>query len=118
MRHTLTIPDWHPPKANHYRGRHWSAEHKAKRACAEFIALYAAQAGIPRAISKRRVHPAITLGPRDRQPDDDAFDKVLYDALVRCGLLLDDGPALCERCRIVFWRGRRRATTIYLEDME
>ena len=59
----------------------------------------------------------IVLGPRCRQPDRDAFDKALLDALVRAGLLLDDGDrGLAGRVSVTFARGPRKATHIVLAD--
>ena len=46
------------------------------------------------------------LTPRQLQPDRDAFDQLLLDALVGAGLLLNDGDrGLAGRVEVTFRRG-------------
>src|SRR5947209_8313257 len=88
---TLTVPRWRPPACNSWRGRHWSKAHKLRKAAEQLLATDARQQRIPQAAGRRRVTVEVVLAPRMRQPDRDAFDKLLLDALVNVGLLLDDG---------------------------
>jgi hypothetical protein len=113
----ITIPNWQPCPLNRYRGRHWSREHKAKKEARELIGTYAYMVPVPRATGPRRVRLHVTLGSAQPQPDRDAYDKVLLDALVSCGLLLDDGETgLKGRLQVTFTRGSTHATAIVLQD--
>lgn len=117
--HTLTIPNWLPPRLNQVRGRHWYAEAKLKKEAIAFIVFYARLCGVPPARGRRRVSLRIVLGPRRRQPDRDAYDKMLLDALCRAGLLLDDSDrGLVGRVDIQFRRGPNCETTITIEEAE
>lgn len=119
MKHVVTIPDWLPPRLNQVRGRHWRAEYRAKKQAAEIVGAYAQQASVPRAKGRRRISLTITLGKGHRQPDRDAYDKVLLDALKRAGLILDDSDRGLEgRMEVEFSRGPTNRTEIFLEDIE
>jgi hypothetical protein len=117
MRHVLDIPGWLPCRLNQLLG-HWHNRHRLKKADRETVGLYARLAGIPRARGKRRVSLVLTLAPRQRAADPDAFHKSLLDALTACGLLVDDNRQGCELGSVTFQRGRQKATTIILEDLE
>lgn len=117
MRHVLDIPGWLPCRLNQLLG-HWSTRHRLKKADRETVGLYARQAGIPRARGKRRVSLVLTLAPRQRAADPDAWWKSVLDALTACGLLVDDNRQGCELGSVTFQRGRQKATTIILEDVE
>jgi hypothetical protein len=114
---TLTVPDWTPARLNQFLGKHWSAGHRLKKADRQTLGLYAATSGIPKASCRRRVSVTFTLQPRARRFDPDAPLKSLLDALVACGMLVDDGPKWCELGGIAFRRGKDRATEIRLEDL-
>jgi Holliday junction resolvase RusA-like endonuclease len=74
---------------------------------------------VPGATGQRRVSLSVTLAPRRRQPDADAYDKVLLDSLVRCGLLCDDNAkGILGRMSVEFLRGKTSETRITLEDVE
>jgi hypothetical protein len=117
MRHILEIPGWHPTRLNNLFG-HWVRCHRLKKADRETVGLYARMVGIPRAKGKRRVSLVLTLAPRQRAADPDAWWKSVLDALVQAGLLVDDNRQGCELGSVTFRRGRQRATTIILEDVE
>lgn len=118
MTYTLTITNWTPPLINAVRGRHWSAEHKAKKEAAGLLWIAARQAGCPDATGPRRVSVRVTLGPGQRIRDPDACDKILLDALVRAGLLTDDDYAgVVGRMQVDYDRGPRPATVLTLEDV-
>jgi hypothetical protein len=59
----------------------------------------------------------LTLGPRQRGGDPDAYFKSVLDALVRAGLLIDDNRQGAELGDVTFARGLARRTEIVLEDV-
>ncbi len=107
------------PRLNEVRGRKWYAEHAKKKQLANDFALLARIQNVPKATTRRSVSLAVTLGPRRKKPDADAYDKLLLDALVRCDLLLDDSArGLVGRVEVSFERGTKDETRITLEDVE
>ena len=115
----LVIPKWRPPLSNDWRGRHWSVAHRLRKLSTQVLGIYALQQHVPRATGQRRVSVEIVLAPRQRQPDRDAFDKLLLDALTGAGLLLDDGErGLVGRVEVTFRRGVAGdwGTVLYLSD--
>lgn len=114
----LRIPRWQPERLNRLIGCHWATKHRRKRADREMVAGYALAQQIPRAEGKRRVSLVVTLGPRQRGFDPDSPWKSLLDALVACGLLVDDSGRWVEAGAVTFERGRERGTLIILEDVE
>ena len=118
MTHTLTIPNWLPPRANEWCYRHWNFKRGLTDDAEKFVRIYAAEQNIPRAKGRRRVSLLLTLGKGRRQADRDAYDKILLDVLVRTGLLLDDGDkGMAGRMEVEFERGTESATQITLEDV-
>ena len=116
-RHVLTVDGWHPYRLNQLIGVHWGTRSKRKRIDRAAVALAARIASVPPATGKRCVSLLLTMAPRQRRPDPDALWKSLLDALVRCGLLVDDGAAWCELGPVTFDRGPRRRTVVVLEDL-
>lgn len=114
--HTLIVDGWQPARLNDLLG-HWSRRARLKRADRDVIAAYARLAGVPSARGRRRVSLLITLAPRQRAPDPDSLWKSTLDALVRCGLLLDDDRFGVELGPVTFDRGPARQTAITLEDV-
>jgi hypothetical protein len=115
----LVVPKWRPPLCNSWRGRHWSVAHRLRKQATQLLGAYALERHVPRAAGRRRVSVEIVLAPRQGQPDRDAFDKLLLDALVGAGLLLDDGErGLAGRVEVAFRRGDASTwgMTIVLED--
>jgi len=117
MHYILTIPDWAPTPLNKLLSAHWGTPAKRKKADARMIWAYAASAQIPKATGKRSVELTITLAPRQRAADPDAYFKSGCDALVRCGLLTDDNRQGVELLPVRFKRGERKATRIVLRDL-
>ena len=115
MIHTVRIPHWHPARVNQLLGGHWAKAARLKKA--DRLTLFLAFQKTPRATGRRRVSFTITLGPRMRAPDPDAFFKSLLDGLVRCGMLTDDNRQGVELRMPEFDRGPVKATTITLEDL-
>ncbi len=102
----LVVLRWHPPRCNVWRGRHWAVAHKLRKQAVQLLGVYAVQQRVPKARGRRRVSVEIVLAPRQRQPDADAYDKLLLDSLVGAGLLLDDGArGLVGRVEVSFRRG-------------
>lgn len=115
---TITIPGWHPPAANDWVGHHWSRKHKLRKEATDFLSTYARLAEAPKAAGARRVRLELAGwehgGPF---PDEDAYDKLLLDALVNAGLLVDDdAKGLVGRVEVRFERGPK-TTTLILEDV-
>ena len=115
--YTLFIDDWHPARLNQLMRGHWSNGHRAKKADLAIICGYAVQAKIPVATGKRSVELTITLGPRQRAADPDAYFKSACDALVRCRLLTDDNRQGVELLPVKFERGEKKATRIVLREI-
>lgn len=118
---TLTIDNWQPARLNQLLSGHWSKRARLKRQDRDTVFLAASKGiledGLRFALGKRRVSLEITLAPRQRAGDPDAYWKSLLDALVHAGLLLDDNRQGVELGPVTFIRGPRRATTITLEDL-
>src|SRR4051812_7545214 len=112
--YTLTIEGWHPARLNDLLRGHWSRGHRLKKADRQIVGLAARLQGIPPATGKRRVSLTITLGPRQRAGDVDAYQKSLLDSLVQAGLLTDDNRQGVELAPVQFERGPGRSTTIIL----
>lgn len=116
--HSILIPDYHPPRLNQIRGRHWAVERRAKKELAELLRVYSLLQGVPTAVSRRQVKLALSGWPQGKFPDRDAWDKCLLDALVHASLLLDDSDRGLEgRVEVVYHRSERRWTQIELTDV-
>jgi hypothetical protein len=118
LTHMLHIEGWHPARNNQWHGSHWAVRARLKKADRERVALHAGRVGVPHATGKRRVTLTITLGPRQRGGDPDAYWKACLDSLVSCGLLVDDNRQGVELAPVRFGRAKVKATTILLEDVE
>lgn len=111
----IIIPNWHPAPLNKLLGGHWSKGAKFKSTDRAIVAAYAKP--FAKAQGKRRVTLRIVLGKGERACDPDAFWKSLLDALVQCGMLVDDNRQNVELMPVRFDRGARRSE-IMLEDLE
>jgi hypothetical protein len=116
--HILTIDGWHPSTLNRLLGCHWGKRSRLKRSDREMIGWSARLAGTPPATGRRCVSLLLTLAPRQRAGDPDAYWKSILDGLVHAGLLLDDNRQNVELGAVVFGRGKTRATTIRLVDQD
>jgi Holliday junction resolvase RusA-like endonuclease len=117
MIHELTIPGWHPVRLNQLLHVHYLKRARMKKADRMMVAFYARHFKIPPATGKRRVSLQITLAPRQRAGDPDAYWKSLLDALVHAELLLDDNRQGVETGPVTFARGVCKVTTIILEEL-
>lgn len=120
MTYRIAIPDWKPTSVNSLLRSHWSRRSKIKTADADMVAVYARIAGVPQASGKRRVSISVLVKPGKggRLPDPDNLLKSTLDALVKCGLLLDDSADRCSIGSIDVERGSETSTAIYLQDLE
>lgn len=116
MIQTLVIDNFHPTRLNQLLGNRFK-RHRLKASDRDIVTGTAMQQGIIKATGKRRLIVRITLAPRQRAADVDAYQKSLCDALVCCGALLDDNRQSVELGPILFDRGPRKMTTILLEDL-
>lgn len=114
--HVLRIAGWHPTPLNKLVGRHPMQAHKLKADDKAQVRIEAVIQRIPPAAFRRTVSLTITLAPRQRACDPDAYWKSLLDALVGAVLLVDDSRQWCRLGSVTFDRGERRSTTITLTD--
>jgi Holliday junction resolvase RusA-like endonuclease len=99
-------------KANRYRARRLKLKDETA------VSVCARSADITRAEVPRRVSLHITLGKRQRRPPDrDAWWKSLLDALVACGLLVDDSPRWCDTGTVTYDRASLPSMRVTLEDL-
>ncbi len=118
MKQNIVLPIL-PPRLNQVIGRKWFIVDRLKRDLTTALSLCARDQNIIPATLRRKVSLHVVLGPRRKQPDADAYDKLLLDALVRCGLLVDDSArGLVGRVEVSFERGTKDETRITLEDVE
>ena len=117
MAWTITIPDFIPARVNDLYSGHWTKRRALKKNDAEIIGGYALKAGVPKATGKRRVSLTITLTPKMRGHDPDAFFKSVLDSLVHCCVLAEDNSRACELGPVTFERGKRKQTVITVEDI-
>ncbi len=95
---------------------HWFA-HRLKKRDRLWIELEAKSQGIVPAAGKRLVKLIVTMAPKQRCPDPDAWQKSIGDALTHAGLILDDNHKWVEWCPVVYQRGEFREMAILLEDV-
>lgn len=119
---TLTLEGWQPAPLNVLMGLHWAKRMRRKNADCAIIALEAIRQGITRATGKRRVTLRILWAPgrgciKHGYVDGDALWKTSLDALVRCGVLLGDGPDHVETGTPTHEQATRKGLVITLEDL-
>ena len=117
MTHRLIVSRWLPTRANQLRG-HWAEAARLKRVDRDLIAGYVAYHRLPVAVGRRRVTLNITLSPKCRGTDPDAWWKSLLDALTHAGMLVDDSSKWCELGPVTVKRGKEKGTEILLDDVE
>lgn len=113
----LVVPNWTPPRLNQAIGCHWRKLNRLKCETIGLLTVYAREQSVPAATCRRSVRLIVTLGPGQKTPDEDAYDKMLLDALTRAGLLIDDGKrGLKGRMAVEFKRGPQKQTEIVLTE--
>jgi len=115
MIYAIVISNWHPARLNELLNACKWKRLRIKKDDKELVAAYGRD--VPKATGKRRVSIMLTLAPRQRAGDPDAYWKSLLDALVKAKLLLDDNRQHCELGTVEFERGKKRETRITLEDI-
>ena len=113
----LIIPNYLPPSLNVLMRMHWSKANRLKKECADFVTHYAREQGVEAASEVCRVSLLLTMGPRGRRFDDDNAWKVILDALVKAGLLVDDSPKWARRGDVWWARGPQRETVVVLDSL-
>lgn len=116
------VPDFTVPSLNDFLGRHWSRINRAKKALADLLGVYACKAGVPRVTPAyrpvRRFLVTVVGWPSgETMPDPDNLNKVLRDAAVSCGLLVDDSLEWCETRDPLLQRGAPPAGVFSLADL-
>lgn len=118
MLHRIVCPNWRPtPDNNLTDGSHWAKKHRLKKQDKAMIKTYAMLANVLRATGKRLVSLEITLSGRQQEADPLAYGKSLNDALVSCGMLIDDSDRYMVWGGVTYSRGEPQ-TVIVLEDLE
>jgi hypothetical protein len=115
--HRLVLDGWRPWPLNRLLRMHWAARGRALRGDAAVVAAEALRQGVPRAAGRRRVSLTVLHRKGRGRPDGDALWKSTLDALVGCGLLLDDGPAYCELGPVGYAAAGRRGLVVVLQDV-
>ena len=117
-RFEVMIEGWHPAKLNQLNVGHWGRRRKLKDIDAKVLANECDRARVSGAIGKRRVTLTITLAPRQRAADPDAYWKSLLDGLKRCGALREDNRHWVETPPPIFERGPCAKTLLLIEDID
>lgn len=118
---TINIPNWRPATLNSMSSsNHWAKRAKLKKIDRQMVAAYAS--GLPKAEGKRKVTIEISHGKGQRMCDPDAFYKSTLDALVHCGMLVDDSDKYVKLGDVEQHRAnkhiKKAGTIITLEDIE
>lgn len=120
MKIQIDIPNWHPTPLNKLLSLHWGKASRLKKQDRNLVWAYATKNQAKPATIKRRLTLQINLEKGQRACDPDAYFKSTADALVHCGLLVDDNRKWVEFAPMTFTRlpeGEKRSTSIILEDM-
>lgn len=102
-----------PTPLNVLLRKHWSVRQSEQRKWDAFVAV--ARAAMPRERRKAITPAVVTLAFwSKRRRDPDGMAKLPLDALVKAGLLVDDGPPHVAELRLRSERGEAR-TTVKIE---
>ena len=115
MIQTLRLPGWHPTRANVLLRVHWAKRSRLLGQDQQTVGILGRQQGILKAEGKRRV--SLIIQHARTAPDPDALLKSLFDALVKCGYLIDDKGQWCEIGSITFEKAKAKGMVITLEDL-
>lgn len=118
MSYVITISEWNPATINQLLAGHWSKGAKLKKHDKRIVWTASLECKVPKATVKRLVGLTINLGKGQRACDPDAYWKSLLDALVKCGMLVNDSPKWVELLPVKYTRdGGKKHTIITLTDM-
>lgn len=115
--HILDLPAFTPPSVNKAMFASVKQRSRIQRGTRDIIGCEARRQGIPLATCKRRLSLVVTLGKGQRKLDRSNVFKVVEDALVCTGLLVDDTDRWVEHGNVTWERGERR-TQVLLEDLK
>jgi Holliday junction resolvase RusA-like endonuclease len=115
MQYVLAIDGWLPERINVLLRRHWAKRNRILKADAVQLKIEADNQNIPMATGKRRV--TLTLFHNRMASDPDARLKGLLDALVKCGLLIDDSLTWLELGPVRSVMRAVKGIEIVLEDI-
>jgi len=110
----IHIKNWRPAALNEYVGKHWAIGHKLKKRDREMV--WAHMPHVFKPTGKRQVDLHISLAPKQKKVDPDGYWKSVNDALVYCGLLIDDTDQYVKLGEVTYSRGEP-STTILLTDI-
>lgn len=113
----IKIPNYHPTRLNALLAMNYHAANNRKKGDTQMIAAYAMQAKIPKAKGKRKVEITIEI-TKGREPDPDAYFKVVHDALKQTGYIIDDSSKYIDFVPTKFIRAKHKAIVIRLTDLE
>ena len=111
--HEIRIPDYLPMRLNELLRAHWAVRRKAQKTADKLVFYYGASAAVPLARTRRRVSLTFHGG----RADPDARLKLVLDALVHAGYLVDDSQKWCLIDPPPTNAPGPRAVTIRLEDL-
>ncbi len=114
---TVEIPSWAPPSLNRLLRLHWAKAGRLKKRVYHTVAVACFAARVPQAKGKRRVSLSVVVTGQTGIADPDNLWKVLLDACVACGALVDDSAQWCALGEVKVERGKTRSTCITLEDL-
>lgn len=119
MKWEVVISGFLPTTVNELLKLHWAQRHKRKRTDCDLVGFLCIEKCVPLAATKRRVTVTFSApgGRGAKHSDKDARYKVLLDALVKCGRLVDDSDKWCEWMPPTHVKGKKQ-TMIVLEDVE
>lgn len=117
MIHRIVIPDFRFTSINQMHSSvHWAKRAKLKKKDREYIWAFAKDQRVPQASGKRKVSIEVVITGRQQETDPDALWKSCLDALVHCGMLVDDKDRWCELGIVTYTKGDCTQTTVILED--
>ena len=119
---TFSIP-WVPPTLNQYSRAHWTRQREWVRIAAVYIHVGLVQSGHRFPCCERRENKVrVTIQQHRRRPvdRDNLTPKVLNDALVKLGIVVDDNEDHIEQVvlPVIVDRRAEPRTEITLEDIE
>lgn len=116
-RWAVDFPGWTPPSLNTLMRWHPMKRHREGEKVDQMAGIACLAAGVARAAGRRRVHLTLTVPKGRPRLDRDNAVKMLLDALVTCGALVDDGPDHLEAATVGYAVGAR-GTTVVIEDTQ
>jgi Holliday junction resolvase RusA-like endonuclease len=114
---TIIIPGWTPPSLNTLIYSHWAVSRKAKKKAMEQVAGCCLEAGVTRAIGRRRVAIIVFAGRRSHRLDGDNVPKSILDGMKHIGAIIDDNCDWCELVPAQVCVSKQKRTVILLDEI-